>query len=717
MSIKPHNGKYKKAPSQFMLILMVCLCLLSAQATANTQDYQLEEVAQLTHNSIKDSSWKQAVVNPNNKQQYFIFNESGQLHLVDEELSAKALLDLNKSNHDKQNFSFTAMALHPNFSLRDQSGFGVIYTAHLEPINKKNTTKRIQERSSELTLTYDAVITEWTFNTITYQQVDESTKREVLRIGLPNNELSIKQMSFNPSIKSWNDDFGLLHIALNGDEKWRKPLYSGVILRINPDKFGLRSFTVPANNPFLKDAKINDAIYALGAQHIKQFIWPDKNTDRILLLHRYGNNDLLSMVSNGNDFREQGALKVAKYKSVEPINSIALYKGRQLTVLRNKLLFLQNSSTHWQMYSLPLSVTSAIKKEQQPPTVEWQLPAQQFLTINQLSLVSNFLSELLLLDNTNKLLYRFNQENSTPKVVDVKPLSTDRDYSQYALLAFALLILIAIGVYLVKFNKVSAKKLVRKQYASLKLSESNQQISLYHRHKKSADAVIEILDIVSSRVLLNEQSICLINLDVKYGFSNAKEKDLRDTFTKEHVEKMVDGKLRQITLQLVDKQKHTYTICLYMRKGSDRITKKSYGAVIDDLVDWCWLIAQQINPNNTEKRKVIEKPSVNKKPLNNKNKEVPLHHQASAVKPVTYSNEGNQAAKTDTVNMQKETNADEDQVKQTQFSETHKEASTVDTELVDALEKLVDLKQQGFLTSEEFSQAKAKLFENLFDNK
>ena len=37
----------------------------------------------------------------------------------------------------------------------------------------------------------------------------------------------------------------------------------------------------------------------------------------------------------------------------------------------------------------------------------------------------------------------------------------------------------------------------------------------------------------------------------------------------------------------------------------------------------------------------------------------------------------------------------------------------IDTELVNALEKLVRLKQQGFLSSEEFSQAKAKLLKNL----
>ena len=41
--------------------------------------------------------------------------------------------------------------------------------------------------------------------------------------------------------------------------------------------------------------------------------------------------------------------------------------------------------------------------------------------------------------------------------------------------------------------------------------------------------------------------------------------------------------------------------------------------------------------------------------------------------------------------------------------------NTIDTELVNALEKLVDLKQEGFLTQEEFVKAKENLMRNLFN--
>ena len=70
-------------------------------------------------------------------------------------------------------------------------------------------------------------------------------------------------------------------------------------------------------------------------------------------------------------------------------------------------------------------------------------------------------------------------------------------------------------------------------------------------------------------------------------FNHDKEQDLRTIFVNEKIDKMVDGKMRQISLLLTDKQKHSYTVCLYMRKGSNRISKQSYVKVINELIDWC----------------------------------------------------------------------------------------------------------------------------------
>ena len=47
--------------------------------------------------------------------------------------------------------------------------------------------------------------------------------------------------------------------------------------------------------------------------------------------------------------------------------------------------------------------------------------------------------------------------------------------------------------------------------------------------------------------------------------------------------------------------------------------------------------------------------------------------------------------------------------------EQNNQNNTIDTGLVNALEKLVDLKQQGFLTQEEFTKAKENLMQSLFE--
>ena len=43
-----------------------------------------------------------------------------------------------------------------------------------------------------------------------------------------------------------------------------------------------------------------------------------------------------------------------------------------------------------------------------------------------------------------------------------------------------------------------------------------------------------------------------------------------------------------------------YAICLYLRQGNQRATKCNYDQVIEDLVDWCWLLSKCINPQNDE---------------------------------------------------------------------------------------------------------------------
>jgi len=707
--------------TQFMaqiIVLITCFSLFFFSAVAPASDYLVNQIVQLPPSQTEVTNWHQLVIDPSNQQQYFITSTDGKVYLVDDLNKTNLVLDLKVKQLSASAIKLTAFELHPNFSLRDQLGYGTFYTAHIEALDKNTSTKRIQERSKELALNFDAVVTEWQFSSIRHQKVDGQTKREILRIAVPDSSINIKQLAFSPHKKSWNDDFGLLYIALNGHKKWQKPLYSGAILRINPVKFGLRSFTVPQSNPFLKAANIKNEIFLLGGQNIEKFIWPDKNGDDILLSHHYDNKRLLSLTNGQNDWREQAPKKVI-YRSDNPIDDVLSYRGRNLPSLRNKLLLLSKKNQQWLVESLNLKPTlNQNSVSENKAQYQWMFNSQQFTNKSDLDFSVNTDGEVLVLDKSAGMIFQVFQDSVNEESFATQALTTQEtpEATENSLFPYVIFFIIIIVIfYWFKRNRFSAKSVVRKQFAHIELSESNLQIGLYHRHQKSTETIINIVDIASFEVRLNEQTICLINQQSGHGFNHDIEQGLRNVFATEQVDKMIDGKIRQINLLVTDVNKKAYTICLYMRKGSDRITKKTYSVVIDDVIDWCWLIAEKINSAETEKRK--KKAIIPSEEPDNAQeeyqRETPLHNQAAAIRNVTHE--------ADKATRSKEYTVPEEQLKivgKVDNSEKIKQApqyNTVDTELVNALEKLVELKQQGFLTQAEFIKAKENLMQSLFD--
>lgn len=727
MNYKRYLGRF----STFAFVLFVGIfTMLPFTAYSNGVSYQLIKVAQLEHQLITQPNWQQLIINPSNKQQHFVIRESGQVYLIDDDkIKPKAILDMSVYQQTESSlFKLTAIALHPNFSLRDQVGYSTFYTAHIETIDNNSKTKRIQERGDELQLSFDAVITEWQFSSVNHQKVDLDTKREVLRIGVPDDSMVIKQMSFSPYIKSWNDNFGLLHIALNGKDKWPQPLYSGVILRIDPAKFGLRSFTVPNNNPYLKNSQINDAIYLLGGQEIVQFIWPGKNSEHLLVSHKYNQKYLLSLTDGRDDWRDSASKRVL-YQSNDAVQDILMYQGRDLPLLRSKLLLLRQNEQHWLVDSLTfnLSGSKSIRDEKKPQAV-WKFTSQQLPINSQVLFSRDYYGELYLLDKTINVLFRLAQQAlaSESFVGDSGEKTTVETHSSdnriFILLFIISLVILGIMYNWFKRGGHSVKSIVRQQFASFELSKSSLQIELYHRHQDNTETIIDVVDIVSSEIKLNEHSVSGVNAELGHGFNNDKEQDLRAIFVKEKIDKMVDGKIRQITLLLTDKQKNSYTVCLYMRKGSNRITKKHYTQVVNELIDWCWFIGEKLNPDEFNKRKVTSIILPNDKADINANNKTPLHNQAAAIRPVKHQmDNASRTLVTDAhspilnVVSQKKNLAELAGKKSSEeHSQTHKK-NTINTELVNALEKLVSMKQQGFLTMDEFSKAKEKLLKELLE--
>ncbi len=730
MNFKWYLCNVERFVTRIIVMVISLFLLFSFTAFSSESSYQLTKIAQLEHSSISQAKWQQLIVNPSNNKQFFVTRETGQIYLIDEgEINPKAILDMSTFQQAGSSlFKLTAIELHPNFSLRDQVGFHTFYTAHIENINKKSKTNRIQEWSDNLQLSFDAVITEWKLSAFNHQKVDVNSKREVLRIGVPDNSMVIKQMSFNSNIKSWNDNFGLLYIALNGEDVWSKPLYSGVLLRINPTKLGLRSFTVPDDNPHLKNSQINDAIYLLGGQGIEQFIWPKKSSEHILVSHQYNKKHLLTLTDGRNDWRDS-AVKNVLYKAEDTVHKVLMYQGRQLPLLRSKLLLLRKKEQLWLVDSLAFNLSDYKKNsDEKKSQLVWQFTPQQLPINSQVLLNSDYDGEILLLEKNIGALSRLSQHALVnEKVMPDSEKNNTVDRSTLDNRVFLLLLIPLIfgaTFYWFKRNSYSVKKMVKKQFASLELSESGQKIELYHRHQQNAETTINIADIISSEIKLNEDSISVINAQAGHGFNNDKEINLRTIFSHEKVDKMVDGKVRQISLRLKDKRKNSYKVCLYLRKGSNRITKKSYIKVVDELIDWCWHIGGELNADNKEERKakqvVLPEKNISRKPEKSK---ASLQDQIANISPVK-SKEGdiNEPLATADENSLELKNGGEskgsEELKSEECSEVKNLAqqnNTIDTDLVHALEKLVSLKQQGFLTMAEFTKAKEKLLKGLLE--
>lgn len=707
-----------------ILFLLFSLCLLitsSARCANKENQYLLQKIAQAPQSKTKKNQWLLLLNQPGNSQYYYLANKRGKIYQLEQDSpdNISLLLDLQSFPATTPVLKLSAFTLHPNFSLRDQTGFGTFYTAHVEKHTANNKTKRLAGPTVTVPLAFDAVITEWQLDLA--KKVDKSRRREVLRIAIPTVKSNIRQLSFNPHSKPWNEGFSQMYISLSQSPKLRQhPLYSGAILRIYPQKNTTENYSVPHDNPHYASDKMDKTLYLFGAGQIKQFIWPDKHASRLLISHQYNFNDTIrhwiSYSDGGEDWRKH-APKTFLHQSKSDLsaNSLLVYRGQNSPALRNKLLLLSKNNQnkqYWQLDSLSREIVSDTGNVTQQkilpsPTLEWQL-RQQALQANHLTLYRDNRGELLFFNEDSGAIYQLFQQ-------DIMYGSQESEQSTLStIVMFCVILLFSLGIYVlyqVKIQQKSAKSLVRREFSNLALTGDKLALNLFKRHQRGVDKVIALTDIKQCQLLLGDLVIATINTTLGHGFTEQQEQALRKIFHNEQIAKMIDGKVRRISLIINTSEKNKYVICLYLRKGSDRITKNSYFEVIDNALDWCWTIANEINTKQTEKRTFRAKitttniAEANPKAYDN----TPLHRKAANIPPLIprYSIIDN-VKSTDVAEFTL-TEQDDDKLPH-RHDNTALESARIETDLVNALEKLVKLHQQGFLTADEFEQAKAKLY-------
>ena len=107
-------------------------------------------------------------------------------------------------------------------------------------------------------------------------------------------------------------------------------------------------------------------IYWVG-RTLNSLFGQKKHSEYILVSHQYDNKYLLSLINGQNDWRDSTSKQVL-YQSDDAVHDMLMYEGRQLPLLRSKLLLLRQKEQHWFIDSLDFNFSDNIKIRKEKKT-------------------------------------------------------------------------------------------------------------------------------------------------------------------------------------------------------------------------------------------------------------------------------------------------------------------------------------------------------------
>lgn len=685
-----------KVSSICLVLLIFCTHLQAYQQTLNK--LSLSAIADLSPANLHDNEWHTILPITGSDSEYFLATNNGKVYtLTDDKITVEPFLDIAKRLKASNIMALTAIAVDPSFHYRERTGYNTFYTAHTETKNNLQN-KRITDANIDKKQPFDAVIMRWKVNKSTSQSITIANQQEVFRIAVHQPNESIKQLSFNPYTEPWHENFGLLFVLLSqtDDEVAAKQaIYSGTVLRIKPERFGLQSYTIPKSNPFIRQDAIRNEIVIIANRKVQNFDWIKNGQSSLLLQLAEKESSDFIQAKLGDDFRLSPAPPIqtleASSQQKKQNSKVIIYQGRALQTLWGKVLQLNKVENDWFLQASVFG--SKTLPNALPIANSYSLP--NISPQEKLTLHTHNNNELLVLAHKQQRLYAI-EGNIEKANITVAKVATSKKKNENSYALFFILFVIACavtGLCYLKFRAKTQRHFLYSQWANFDIDTANQTLSLYSRHNKIVEKTIELSAIKSSEILLNNLVISTISANDGQGFSNDFEEQVLASFAKEHQLKMINDKQRKIQLRITDISDNTLLFCLYYRVGNIRHTKLRYSEVLNKVIDWNWLFAAYINAKHTSKRKMRVKPEITQSasPVNTSQQTKPLPEQ-----PISH----------------KETLKTEQQQNQYSTSKVDLSANQ-DAELVMALDKLVEMKKQGFLSDDEFNIAKAKIISDL----
>ncbi len=675
------------SPSIIWLVSKASLLLVLLFCSECFAQSQLQPIIELSQANVDSKQWLNTIATRKRDQHFYLYSKNGHITELESDNALKQSL-LVVPDFYPEMISLQALALHPNFALSQQQGYQTFYTAHIEPQAPQLRHSRLTDKTLNSEFRNDIVIVEWQLSSANASRVDDSKKREVIRIATNRDDNVVHQIGFNPYIKSWHENFGFLFIALSSEGNSSSPLHSGAILRINPKPFGLRQYTAPNSNPFIGDENLTDEMLAFGLGDVTSIHWLKRHQHQLLVSHTKQSQQI-SRVNFGDNLLETTPKSSYALPSDEQLNSkaILIYRGSQFKDLRNKLLLFIKKTNTWYVKALNSQALTTTDDVDYLSTIAANL-SEPFTVFTDPH------DELLLLNQKDKIIYQFNQTASTKQATSADKRSTavevKSDNRPIVITSAVLIILALTAVFLVRkrsrFSTVNG--FLNKNYVKAELDESTETLLLFHRHETKPSCKIKLADIKTFSLLLNDRKLLSIEKD-NSGYDIEKEKQLHTQLNAEKRIKMIDERVRKLELFIEAIDGITAIIELYLRQGNHRFTKLKFGNVIDEITNWLWIVGQTIAPQHTKQRPIKAPippiPTVTRQ-------EKPSKSPSNDVKP------NNTVASSQPAKAEK---LEDNNIKLT------------DTRLIDALDKLAKLKAQGFLTEQEFDLAKARVLRDL----
>ncbi|MFO1073087.1 MAG: PQQ-dependent sugar dehydrogenase [Geminicoccaceae bacterium] len=190
-------------------------------------------------------------------------------------------------------------AFHPDFNRPGRPGHRRLYTVNTEQPAAPAGVPVLGDPA--LPLLHHDVVAEWRVGADP-ARVDPSTRREVLRIRQYAAGHNADQLLFDPRLRPGQAGYGAMFIGV-GDGKNNAPHPDpfdqaqnrarplGKILRIDPLQHGDRSYTVPADNPFVGRAGWLPEIWALGLRH-PEFLCVDRSGSGPMIVAEIGQRNI-----------------------------------------------------------------------------------------------------------------------------------------------------------------------------------------------------------------------------------------------------------------------------------------------------------------------------------------------------------------------------------------------------------------------------------------